>query len=234
MDKCEPWRLKMPREVSEGGHMLRHRKREIALAIGASALAGYVDAIGFLSLGGFFVSFMSGNSTRLAVGLAGVPIEALIAGRLIASFVLGVVAGSLLGRMAGERRRPVVLALVAAVLATAAAVGELGAPDIAVLFVAAAMGAENTTFERDGEVSIGLTYMTGTLVKLGQRIAGALTGGARLAWAPYLLLWLGLVTGAVAGAFAWQLTGLAGLWLAAAGALGLAGAAWLILKMDSA
>jgi hypothetical protein len=39
--------------------MLRHRKRDIAIAVGASVLAGYVDAIGFLSLGGFFVSFMS-------------------------------------------------------------------------------------------------------------------------------------------------------------------------------
>lgn len=30
---------------------------------------GYVDAVGFMMTGGFFVSFMSGNSTRLAVGL---------------------------------------------------------------------------------------------------------------------------------------------------------------------
>jgi hypothetical protein len=142
---------------------------------------------------------MSGNSTRLAVGLAGLPAEALIAGRLIASFLVGVIAGSLIGRMAGEWRRPVVLALVAAMLAAAAGTASVNAPDLAVLFVAAAMGAENTTFERDGEVSIGLTYMTGALVKLGQRIAGALTGGPRLAWLPYALLWLGLVTGAVGG-----------------------------------
>ena len=74
--------------------------------------------------------------------------------------------------------------------------------------LAAAMGAENTTFERDGEVSIGLTYMTGALVKLGQRLAGAIMGGPKLAWAPYLMLWLGLVGGAVAGALAWRAGGL--------------------------
>lgn len=212
--------------------MLRHRRRDIALAIGSSALAGYVDAIGFLSLGGFFVSFMSGNSTRLAVGIAGVPAEALIAVRLILSFLAGVIAGSLIGRLAGEQRKPVVLVMVAAMLAAGAAIAGLGAPDVAVLFVAAAMGAENTTFERDGEVSIGLTYMTGTLVKLGQRIAGALTGGPRFAWLPYALLWLGLVTGAVTGAVAWPLIGLAGLWFAVAAALVLAGSAWAIARSE--
>lgn len=212
--------------------MLRHRRRDIALAIGSSALAGYVDAIGFLSLGGFFVSFMSGNSTRLAVGIAGVPAEALIAVRLILSFLAGVIAGSLIGRLAGEQRKPVVLVMVAAMLAAGATVAGLGAPDVAVLFVAAAMGAENTTFERDGEVSIGLTYMTGTLVKLGQRIAGALTGGPRFAWLPYALLWLGLVTGAVTGAVAWPLIGLAGLWFAVAAALVLAGSAWAIARSE--
>lgn len=213
--------------------MIRHRKQDIALAVGSSALAGYVDAIGFLSLGGFFVSFMSGNSTRLAVGIAGVPAEALIAGRLIASFVAGVVLGSLLGRAAGVNHRPVVLMLVAGLLAAGASLDGFGAPDFAVLLVAAAMGAENTTFERDGEVSIGLTYMTGTLVKLGQRLATALTGGPRFAWLPYALLWLGLVTGAIIGATAFPMIGLAGLWFAAAIALGLAGAALLLVRSET-
>jgi uncharacterized membrane protein YoaK (UPF0700 family) len=48
----------------------RYDRRIRTLAAGLSALAGYVDAIGFIKLGGFFVSFMSGNSTRLGVGLA--------------------------------------------------------------------------------------------------------------------------------------------------------------------
>jgi hypothetical protein len=38
-----------------GTPMHRYARSHIALAIGASALAGYVDAIGFLSLEGFFV-----------------------------------------------------------------------------------------------------------------------------------------------------------------------------------
>ena len=90
------------------------------LAAGLSALAGYVDSIGFLSLGGFFVSFMSGNSTRLGVGLAQGSVNAAIAGGLIAVFVGGVVLGALVGRWAGQRRRMVVLAAVALLLFAAA------------------------------------------------------------------------------------------------------------------
>lgn len=210
--------------------MLRYRKREIALAIASSTLAGYVDAIGFLSLGGFFVSFMSGNSTRLGVGVAGFSTEALIAGGLIASFVSGVVLGSLIGRVSGSKRQPAVFALVAILLASAAAMAGAGVRDYAMLLVAAAMGAENAVFERDGEVSIGLTYMTGSLVKLGQRIALALTGGPKVAWAPYLVLWLGFVTGAIAGALAWPSIRLDGLWFAALAALILSGAAWMIAR----
>ena len=51
--------------------MMRYQRREIALAACFSALAGYVDALGFITLGGYFVSFMTGNTTRLGIELAG-------------------------------------------------------------------------------------------------------------------------------------------------------------------
>ncbi len=205
--------------------MHRHRRRDIALAIGAATLAGYVDAIGFISLGGFFVSFMSGNSTRLAVGVARAPEEALLAARLIAAFVAGVIAGSLIGRITTRHRRPAVLIAVAGLLACGALLDGVGAPMIALMVVAAAMGAENTTFERDGEVSIGLTYMTGALVKLGQRIAAALAGGPVWDFVPYALLWLGLVSGALSGALVFPVLGLSSMWIASGAALLLALAA---------
>jgi uncharacterized membrane protein YoaK (UPF0700 family) len=194
--------------------MLRYSKPAIALAVTLATIAGYVDAIGFLSLGGFFVSFMSGNSTRLAVGLTSNGNAAAIAAGLIGCFLLGVIVGSLTGRMARRRRRSAVLLLVAVLLAAAAGLGEAGLGLLAALAAAAAMGAENATFEREGEVSIGVTYMTGALVKLGQRIASALTGGDRLAWVRYALLWLGLIAGAVAGAATFPVLGLRGFWIA--------------------
>jgi uncharacterized membrane protein YoaK (UPF0700 family) len=202
------------------------------LAACLSGLAGYVDALAFIKLGGFFVSFMSGNSTRLAVGLAEGSAHALIAGGIIAAFVLGVALGTFTGHVAKERRRPAVLALVAALLAAAAASSALGITALAIFTMALAMGAENAVFEREGEVSIGLTYMTGTLVKLGQRIVTALLGGDRFAWLPYLLLWIGLVLGAVIGATVYLHVGMSGLWIAAGAAALLAVAAAKIGTTD--
>ncbi|HBV13129.1 MAG TPA: DUF1275 domain-containing protein, partial [Brevundimonas sp.] len=64
------------------------------LALLLAALAGYVDSLGFLHLGGVFVSFMSGNSTRLAVSLAEGRWQAAgaVAG-VLALFVLGAMLG---------------------------------------------------------------------------------------------------------------------------------------------
>ncbi|MEH3047614.1 YoaK family protein [Sphingomonas adhaesiva] len=203
--------------------MIRYRPRSWLFAACLSLLAGYIDAIGFLRLGGLFVSFMSGNSTRLAVALAVDRPLAVLAGALIAAFVAGVILGTCIGHAAGRHRAPAVLLTVALLLVLAMLADGVGAGRVVMaVALACAMGAENAVFERDGEVSIGVTYMTGTLVKLGQRIAAALRGGARLGWLPYLLLWSGLVTGAVAGATAFRQMGAAAIGVAAAGAVVLA------------
>ncbi len=187
--------------------MIHYPKRLQVLAASLSALAGYVDALGFLKLGGFFVSFMSGNSTRMSVGIVEKTSDAAIAGSLIALFVVGVMSGSLVGHKAGQRRRPAVLAAVALLLTVAAVSEHLALGALAVAALALAMGAENAVFDRDGEVSIGLTYMTGTLVKFGQRLAHSVMGGDRWAWLPYLVLWAGLALGASAGAYVYNTLG---------------------------
>ncbi len=197
------------------------------VAILLSSLAGFVDALAFLQLGGFFVSFMSGNSTRLAVGLAEQSRAAWIAGGLIAVFVLGVVLGSSVGRQARQARKPAVLGLVTTLLLGAALVHDLAGDRWALAssgFLALAMGALNATFERDGDIAIGITYMTGALVKFGQRFSAALAGGDRWAWVPFLMLWTGLVVGAFLGAVAFGLLGFNAIWIGAAlgGALTLA------------
>ena len=192
------------------------------LAIGLSALAGYVDAIGFLATGGFFVSFMSGNSTRLGVGIAEMSANAAVAAMLIGSFLTGVVAGSLIGRVAGNRHREIVPLLLAGLLAGAALLGQFQLLWASAVLMAVAMGVENIFFAEGTDVRIGLTYMTGRLVKIGQMIAAALAGEDRWGWVPHLLLWSGLLAGGAAGAVAFILFGSDALWVAAAAALGVA------------
>ena len=196
--------------------MKDYRRREVALAAGLSAVAGYVDAIGFLKLGGFFVSFMSGNSTRLGVGLAtGHWTAVRTALALIGLFVGGVVLGALVARCVGEGRRSAILALEAGLLAVSAGLFAAGCNTAGVAAMVLAMGAENAVFQRNGDVGVGLTYMTGALVKAGQRIAAALTGGDRWAWGPYALLWIGLTGGGALGAAVYLRLGVMALWAAA-------------------
>lgn len=198
--------------------MTRYERRTKILAAGLAALAGFVDAIGYLKLGGFFVSFMSGNTTRLAIGVAKGSMAAAIAAGIIALFVIGVMLGTLTGKFLHNHRASWVLLLVAGLLALAAALADLGFAIPAVAAMALAMGAENAVFGHDGDVHIGLTYMTGTLVKFGQHLTAAFLGGPRWAWTSYLLLWLGLAAGATLGALCYARLEMNNLWLAAAAA----------------
>ena len=196
--------------------------RDIALACALSALAGYVDGIGFLHLGGLFVSFMSGNSTRMGVSLAeGHWSSASEALGLVALFVVGAAAGSLIVLGRGVNRQPWVLLAESSLLAAGALCYAFGLPNVAVVAIVLAMGLENAVFQIDGGAGLGLTYVTGALVKVGQLIAAALTGGARWAWAANLLLWAALVSGCLCGALAYHWINLAAIWFAAGSALAL-------------
>jgi uncharacterized membrane protein YoaK (UPF0700 family) len=197
-------------------------RRNVALACALSALAGYVDGIGFLHLGGLFVSFMSGNSTRMGVSLAqGDWSNAAAALGLVALFVVGAAAGSLIVFGRGANRQPWVLLAEASLLAVAALCHTVGLSNAAVAAMVLAMGLENAVFQIEGGAGLGLTYVTGALVKVGQLLAAALTGGARWAWLPNLLLWAALVAGSVCGALAYHWINLGAIWFAAGAALAL-------------
>jgi uncharacterized membrane protein YoaK (UPF0700 family) len=197
-------------------------RRNLLLACALSALAGYVDGIGFLHLGGLFVSFMSGNSTRMGVSLAdanwSAAVEAL---SLIALFVLGAACGSLIVLGRGQHSQSRLLLAEAVLLAVAAILYAFGLDRLAIAAIVVAMGLENAVFQIEGGSGLGLTYVTGALVKVGQLIASALTGGARFAWVPNLLLWAALVCGSVLGALAYHWINLAAIWFASAAALAL-------------
>ena len=196
--------------------MNRFDRPRQALAVGLAALAGFVDAFGFLSADGYFVSFMSGNTTRLGVNFARDAALALVPALLILGFVAGVAWGAVLAARSGSRRKVVVLSLVSGLLFGAALAREAGYGAAMLAALVLAMGALNNTFQRDGEVAVGLTYMTGALVRLGQGIAAALLGRPGNGWTAYLLLWSGLALGAIAGALAFLHMPATAPWIAAA------------------
>jgi uncharacterized membrane protein YoaK (UPF0700 family) len=194
--------------------------RNIALACALSAVAGYVDGIGFLHLGGLFVSFMSGNSTRMGVSLAeGHLLAAAEALGLIALFVLGAACGSLIVLGRSHLSQCWVLLTEGLLLALAGLCHALGLANPAVATIVLAMGLENAVFQIEGGSGLGLTYVSGALVKVGQLMAAAVTGGAPFGWVPNLLLWAAMVAGSACGALVYLRIGLGAIWLAAAAAL---------------
>ena len=190
-------------------------RRTFSAAAALALIAGFVDGVGFVILGGAFVSFMSGNTTRASVDLTRADwTGAVIAIVVIVSFVVGVMAGTLMptGRMRIETR---ILVLVVAMITVAAAALTFGLTLASGAALAFAMGAMNTVFARGGEVGFGITYMTGALVKLGQGIVAAARGGGHSQWMRNLVLWASMALGAALGAIAFVIAGAGALWVLA-------------------
>lgn len=195
-------------------------RAKIALACALTMVAGYVDGIGYIHLGGLFVSFMSGTSTRMGVVAAnGDWWGAAEALGLIVLFVMGSTIGGLIARGQSQYRQAWIILVEGALLCLAALLNAYGFPPGAIAAIVLAMGLENAVFQVDGGGGIGVTYVTGALVKVGQLIAAALTGGRRWAWIPNLLLWAALVIGSTLGALAYHRAGLAAIWVSAGAVL---------------
>lgn len=187
--------------------------RTLFYASALAATAGFVDAVGFIHTGGYFVSFMSGNTTTAAVRLAQANGLFALSAMIIGLFVFGVVAGTMLARLLPPKARWLQVHGIAALLAAAALLFSIGWNAMGLALLPIAMGAKNTILENRGLPSFGVTYMTGALVKFGQNLAVALTGGPRWDWTRYAILWCGLAAGAFSGAMLYSALGVQGLWI---------------------
>ena len=88
--------------------------------------------------------------------------------------MVGAAAGSLIVLGRGVYRQCWVLLAEALLLAAAALCYAFGLSDVAVAAIVLAMGLENAVFQIHGGAGLGLTYVTGALVKVGQLAAAAL------------------------------------------------------------
>jgi uncharacterized membrane protein YoaK (UPF0700 family) len=177
----------------------------LSLGLLLTAAAGMIDVVGFIELGGFYTSFMSGNTTQLGAGIAELgPALALPAG-LIIMFVVGSFFGSLISGIGQRRGRIGVLAIVIAGLLVTLVLHANGfSPAQAMLALATAAGAQNAVLPQAGAARLGATFVTGTLFAVGQDLARAVRGEAPpLRWLQHLLVWLALLLGAAVGAFAY-------------------------------
>lgn len=181
-----------------------------------AALAGIVDAIAYLTLGGFFASFMTGNITKIGVAFAtGDHNSVWTGGALILAFVCGAMIAALLAARFPKRRETAAMIAVTVMLALGALLAGVTDRRFPLMLLAVAMGTENGVFSRSGKIAIGLTYMTGALVKFGETLADALTGaGSPFGWVPHLVLWLGFAAGVVIGAHQFGQLGTHALWIA--------------------
>jgi uncharacterized membrane protein YoaK (UPF0700 family) len=173
-------------------------------------IAGFIDAYGMITYG-VFVSFMSGNTTQTgyqtaegAFGLASLSALAIL------FFVVGSFAGTLLAQFAGRLARRLVFGVVAAALALVIGFMQLawlsGAAAIAA--ISFAMGVMNSAFSRVGAQSVSLTFVTGTLSRVGSHLAMALRRAplpdAEGSWDTHLRralllarVWVGFLVGAL-------------------------------------
>ncbi|WP_444756847.1 YoaK family protein [Pseudomonas sp. A014] len=191
-----------------------------------SVLAGMTDAIGFMATGDF-VSFMSGNTTRLAVSLGSAELGPVLRLALvIAAFVLGNALGVIVAARSGRRHWPL-LGVIALLLAVA---GMLPVPMqlLALLAAVTAMGMINAVVEEVNGLPIGLTYVTGALSRFGRGLGRTLLGQQRLGWRVQLVPWSGMFIGAVLGVLLEQRFERAALLASALTALLLAVVSWKI------
>ena len=152
--------------------------------------AGYVDAYGYVDLGGVFAANMTGNTVLLGISATRSQwAHSLPYALTLAAFFLGAMATAGLKRFLD---RPHAALLAAAVLLVIA--GQLGLRgDLALPLLAFAMGLQGAAINRFGGIPLQTVVVTSTLLNLAD-------GCIHRAWGPPMLLhataWLAYGAGA--------------------------------------
>jgi uncharacterized membrane protein YoaK (UPF0700 family) len=146
-----------------------------ALAVLFSLIAGYLDGYGLLVLG-TYVSFMSGNTTFAGLKSGQGNFQAALPPAIAVVFFI---IGSFLGNLFTESRlrysHRLIFGAIAGLLAIVAGLEWDGARNIPseIAMLSLAMGMMNPALSKVGAESVSLTFVTGTLSRLGGHLAAA-------------------------------------------------------------
>lgn len=146
-----------------------------ALAVFLALIAGYLDGYGLLVLG-TYVSFMSGNTTFAGLKSGqGNPQAALPAGIAVLSFVTGSFLGNLLSQSRLRYSHRLIFAVIAGLIAAVASLERHGlwSAPVEIAMLSVAMGMMNPALSKVGAESVSLTFVTGTLNRIGGNLAAA-------------------------------------------------------------
>jgi uncharacterized membrane protein YoaK (UPF0700 family) len=145
--------------------------RALLRAAGLCFVAGYVDAIGYLQLGGVFAANMTGNSVLIAIAaLQGEWKRVASYALTLAVFFLGAVAGALLRHASRREALPL---FAAAALLLIDAVVSFGTP-IRLALLAATMGLQGASVSRFGSTTLQTVVVTATIIRLADGCVGRL------------------------------------------------------------
>lgn len=195
-----------PDRVRGGGRrrpLLERERVRLCLGVLLASAAGWIDAVGYLRLHGIHLSVVSGNSMEFGVAAAAGDRSPAAAGALVgACFLAGALVGTVVAEAAGAWSLPATLAFEAGLLGLAVGLSSAGwAPSYALAPAVLAMGVQNVALPPLGGVRLGATFVTGTLVGVGQEMGRAPLGmSGHRAWGRHASVWAGLVAGAAAGA----------------------------------
>ena len=181
-------------------------------------VAGYVDAVGWLTWRHTYTANMSGNSVAIGIqSAAGAWGETALRVWPVAMYVAGLVVCRIAIEMAARRRQARVawlLFLIEMALLAGAIVLQPGLFG-GIALLALAMGFQNAALTKFGGTTLHTGFVTGELVKFSEHFTKYLfwlNDGGRLAASPQeqpfrravwmLALWMAYVAGAVSGALA--------------------------------
>jgi uncharacterized membrane protein YoaK (UPF0700 family) len=151
------------------------RRVKWALAVFLALVAGYLDGYGLLVLG-TYVSFMSGNTTFAGLKSGQGNFQAALPPAIaVLSFVTGSFFGNLFSQSRLRYSHRLIFGVIAGLIATVGGLewhGVWNAPaEIALLSLA--MGMMNPALSKVGAESVSLTFVTGTLNRIGGNLAAA-------------------------------------------------------------